>query len=195
MAAPPPPDPIVIDIPNPSLIVLVGAAGSGKSTFAARHFAADEVLSSDAFRGLVRGDPSDQTATKPAFAALHRALSARLNARRLTVIDATNVHRHARRALVRRSSAAGVPAVAIVLDLPPALVLARNAARVGTAVVPEPAVHAQLAALDGALTRDPLPWPGFVTMHRLQTPDAVDAVVLRRVPLRVEARALGTSQR
>ena len=106
---PSPLDPLVLDVPDPSLVVLVGAAGSGKSTFAARHFAPDEVLSSDAFRALISGDPANQAATKPAFAALHRAVVARLRSRRLTVIDATNVQPHARRALVRRAAEAGVP--------------------------------------------------------------------------------------
>ena len=52
-----------LSIPDPSLVVLIGAAGSGKSTFAARHFAPGEVLSSDAYRALIAGDPADQRAT------------------------------------------------------------------------------------------------------------------------------------
>ena len=79
--------------PTPRLVVLVGAAGSGKSTFAARHFAPDEVLSSDAFRALIAGDPADQSATRAAFSALHRALARRLAQGRLTVVDATSVQR------------------------------------------------------------------------------------------------------
>jgi protein phosphatase len=45
-----------IDLPEPSLVVLVGASGSGKSSFAARHFAPTEVISSDFCRGLVADD-------------------------------------------------------------------------------------------------------------------------------------------
>jgi protein phosphatase len=178
-----PPDPIVIDVPDPSLVVLVGAAGAGKSTFAARHFAPDEVLSSDAFRALVGGDPADQLATRPAFAALHRALAARLQGGRLTLIDATNVQPHARRSLAARAAGANVPAIAIVLDLPPDLVLARNAARMGNAVVPDVAVIAQLEMLATTLAREPAPWPGFAAVHRLRTPGAVDAVLVRRIVL------------
>jgi predicted kinase len=180
---PSPPDPLVLDVPDPSLVVLVGAAGSGKSTFAARHFAPDEILSSDAFRALISGDPANQAATKPAFAALHRAVVARLRSRRLTVIDATNVQPHARRSLVARAGEAGV-CVAIVLDLPPDVVLTRNAARPGAAAVPEPAVRAQLDALAATLAADPaIAWSGFAVVHRLRTPAEVDAVVVRRIAL------------
>ena len=118
-----------IEIDDPSLVVLVGAAGAGKSTFAARHFAADETLSSDRFRAIVSGDEANQAATKAAFTLLHRTLTTRLAERRLTVVDATSVRHAARRALVARADAAGVPAVAIVLDLPAETVIARNAAR------------------------------------------------------------------
>ncbi len=118
-----------IAIPDPCLVVLVGAAGSGKSTFAARHFDRSEILSSDAFRAQISGDEADQSVTRAAFGRLHRALAKRLGMGQLTVVDATNVDRAARRALVQRAVAAGLPAIAIVLDLPPAVVLARNATR------------------------------------------------------------------
>ena len=48
-----------IDVPELGLIVLVGASGSGKSTFAHRPFASTEVVSSDQCRALVADDETD----------------------------------------------------------------------------------------------------------------------------------------
>ena len=180
-----PMDAPLIVLPDPSLVVLVGAAGSGKSTFAARHFAPHEVLSSDAFRARIAGDPSDQRATRPAFAALHRELERRLAARLLTVVDATSVTPYARGGLLARAGAAGVPAVGIVLDLPADLVRERNRGREGRAAIPEDAVTAQLADLARSVAAgSDAGWPGFAAVHRLATPEDVDRVVVRREPVR-----------
>lgn len=178
---PPDPDwPRLIEIPDACLVVLVGPAGSGKSTFAARHFAPDEVLSSDAFRARIASDQRDQRATRPAFAALHATLVRRLRAGRLAVVDATNVTTAARRALTGRAAAAGMPAIAIVLDLPLPEVLARNGAR--RYVVPEPAVLAQAAELRRAMEPGGLEADGFTRVVRLRSAAEVDAVRVTRAP-------------
>ena len=178
-----PMDALLIVLPDPSLVVLVGAAGSGKSTFAARHFAPHEILSSDAFRARIAGDATDQRATRPAFAALHRELERRLAARLLTVVDATSVTPYARRGLLGRAGAAGVPAVAIVLDLPPDLVRERNRARDGRAAIPEQAVDTQLADLARSVASEgEAGWPGFAAVHRLLTAADVGRLVVRREP-------------
>lgn len=172
-----------IVIADPSLVVLVGAAGAGKSTFAARHFAAEEILSSDRFRAIVSGDEADQGATNAAFGRLHRALAGRLASGRLTVVDATSVEPSARRALLARATAAEVPATAIVLDLPATTVLARNAAR-RPRIVDEAIVRRHLgrlrAALDGA---DPaLLREGFAQVVVLRDPAEIDLITIRRRP-------------
>jgi predicted kinase len=172
-------DPPILRLPEPALVVLVGAAGAGKSTLAARWFAPGEILSSDAFREVVAGDPADQSATRSAFGILHQALVRRLAQRRLTVVDATNVRGYARQALVRRAAVAGIPAFAIVLDLPPALVLGRNAVRDGRRV-PTDVVTDQLRDLQQELARDALEAEGFATVIYLRDPGAVDAFVVER---------------
>jgi protein phosphatase len=174
-------DRVVIQLRDPALVILLGAGGAGKSTFARRHFAADEILSSDAYRGHVSGDTADQGASRAAFAALHDALARRLAEGRLAVVDATNVRAHARAALVRRARSAGVPVVAIALDLPHEVVLSRNAGRSGGAVVPEDAVLAQLGHLAEALQPGRLAGEGVTHLVRLRDPGEVDRVAIERV--------------
>src|SRR5579875_2877242 len=110
-----------IKIPDLSLVVLIGASGSGKSSFARTHFQPTEVLSSDFCRGLVSDDENDQAATNAAFEVLHFIAGKRLEAGKLVVVDATNVQPEARKALLALARAHHVLAVAIVLDVPEAV--------------------------------------------------------------------------
>jgi protein phosphatase len=170
--------PLRIELPDPCLVVLVGAAGAGKTTFAARYFAPDEILSSDAYRELVAGDAGDQRATGAAFAALHRDLRRRLAEGGRPVVDATNVTGRARAALVHAATAAGVPAVAIVLAPPLDVVLARNAGRRGR-VVPEAVVRRHVAELGRALRGAGLAAEGFDAVIVLAGGDEEPVVVAR----------------
>jgi protein phosphatase len=118
-----------LSIPDMALVALIGASGSGKSTFAHKHFARTQILSSDFFRGLVSDDENDQSSSEAAFDALHYVAAKRLAAGKVTVIDATNVQRAPRGQLVALAKEHHVLPVAIVLDMPEALCVERNATR------------------------------------------------------------------
>jgi protein phosphatase len=167
----------VLEIPEPSLVALVGASGAGKSTFAAAHFEPAEVVSSDAFRAIVSGDESDQSATKQAFELLHAGVAERLRAGRLTVVDATNVKTAHRGPLLELARRHGVPAVAIVIDARERVCLERNEARPNRNVS-RYVVRAQVRAVRRSLPllRD----EGFARVHILGSPGDVDSVVVHR---------------
>jgi len=109
-----------ITVPELSLVVLIGASGSGKSTFARKHFKPTEILSSDYFRALVSDDENDQSVNAPAFELLHQTCAQRLALGKLTVIDATNVQPDSRKSLLDLARRYHVLPVAVVLDIPAA---------------------------------------------------------------------------
>jgi polynucleotide kinase-phosphatase len=176
---------VKITIPELSLVVLVGASGSGKSTFAVRHFKPTEVLSSDECRGLVSDDENDQTATKAAFEVLHFIAAKRLEAGKLTVVDATNVQREARRPLVELARSKHVLPVAIVFDLPEKLCIERNASRpdrdFGPYVIRRQ--RSQLRRSIRGLERE-----GFRRVSVLRTPEEVDTAEIEREPAWTDRR-------
>src|SRR5262249_59055109 len=53
-------------LPAPCLVVLAGPAGAGKSTWAAAHFAAEQVVSSDRLRATVGEGEDDLAASTDA---------------------------------------------------------------------------------------------------------------------------------
>ncbi len=166
-----------LKVPEFSLVVLVGASGSGKSQFARKHFKPTEVLSSDYCRGLVSDDENSQAATKDAFEVLHYIAAKRLSAMRLTVIDATSVQREARRPLVDLARKYHCLPVAIILNLPESLCVERNRDRpdrnFGRRVVAQQ--RSQLRRSRRGLKRE-----GFRYIYELKTPDEVDAVEIER---------------
>ncbi len=150
------------DIPTDALVLLVGPAGAGKSTWAAARFRRSQVLSSDAFRELVSDDAADQTATHDAFAVLHAIAGARARRGLLTVIDATNLLVSARRPLLDLARRHGRPTIAVTFDVALPELLARNLRR--ERVVPAATVrrhHAQMARALRALSGE-----GYETIIR-----------------------------
>jgi protein phosphatase len=165
-----------LDVPSPALVVLVGASSAGKSTFAARHFAPDEVLSA-----------GDHGPGAPLPVALHRAVDRRLARGELTVVDSGAVRPHDRQTLVELSRAHDLPAVAIVLDLPRAVLEARHA----HPAAPSTGLDAILRQM-GELRRTlgGLAHEGFRRVWTLRSVAEVNAVTVVRVPLRVDRRDL-----
>ena len=171
---------MTLEVPELSLVVLVGASGSGKSTFARKHFVPSETVSSDFCRGLVADDENDQSATSDAFELLRFIASKRMAAGRLTVVDATNVKREDRAPLVALARKYHFLPVAIVFNLPEALAHERNRAR------PERqfgrhVVRNQTRELRRSLRS--LRKEGFRHVHVLRSPEEVDAAVIERTRL------------
>ncbi len=169
-----------LTIPEFSLVVLIGASGSGKSTFAAKHFGRFETVSSDFCRGLVSNDENSQEATKDAFDLVHDIASKRLKNMNLTVIDATNVQQAARKPLVALAREYHALPVAIVLDVPEKVAVERNTLRpdrdFGSRVV---ASHRQQLrrSLKG-LKRE-----GFRRVYHLKSVEDIESVEIIREPL------------
>ncbi|HEV7762447.1 MAG TPA: polynucleotide kinase-phosphatase, partial [Acidimicrobiales bacterium] len=172
-------------MPELSLVVLIGVSGSGKSTFAARHFRPTEVLSSDTCRGMVSDDENDQSATGDAFDVLHYIAGKRLAAGRLTVVDATNVQREARRPLIELARAHDVLPVAIVLDVPELVCAERNRLRsdrdFGDHVLRRQ--RQQLRRSLRGLARE-----GFRRVTVLSSPDEIEGAHIEREPAWTDKR-------
>ncbi len=118
-----------ITLPELSLVVLIGASGSGKSTFARRNFQPFEILSSDFCRGLVSDDENNQAASSDAFDVLYYIAAKRLAVGKLTVIDATNVYPEDRKKLLALAREYHFFSVAIAFNLPEELCYQRNQQR------------------------------------------------------------------
>ncbi|MFE0135023.1 polynucleotide kinase-phosphatase [Streptomyces sp. NPDC059037] len=155
-----------------SLVVLVGATGSGKSTFAHRQFKATEVISSDFCRGLVADDENDQSASRDAFDVLHYIAGKRLAAGRLTVVDATNVQAESRKQLVQLARQYDVLPIAIVLDLPEEVCAERNATRPDRAGMPRHVIARHRRELRRSLRG--LEREGFRKVHVLRSAAEVE---------------------
>ena len=167
-------------IPDLSLVVLIGISGSGKSTFGRAQFRPTEVISSDFCRGLVADDENDQSATPTAFALLHHIVGLRLAAGRLTVVDATNVTPEARRELIGLAREHDVLPVAIVLDVPESVCAERNAARADRDFGPHVLrrQHGQLRRSLRGLSRE-----GFRRVHHLRGVQQIADATIMRAPV------------
>jgi protein phosphatase len=174
-----------ITIPDFCLVALIGASGSGKSTFARRHFKPTEVISSDACRGMVEDDENSLDATADAFALLHVIAETRLKRRKLVVIDATNVRQEDRAQLVRIAKKFHALAVAIVLNPGEDICHERNKTRPDRQYGPH-VVRNHMASLRRNIRR--LDKEGFRYVHELRSVEEIDGVEIVRERLWTDAR-------
>ncbi|NYF79711.1 polynucleotide kinase-phosphatase [Granulicella arctica] len=169
-----------ISIPELSLVLLVGPSGSGKSSFARKHFLPTEVVSSDFCRALVSDNENDQSATGDAFDLLHEIVCKRLARGRLTVVDATNVQPEARKSLIALAKEFHLFAEAIVFDLSERVCQDRNVLRPDRQFGPH-VIRNQSQQLRRSLRG--LEREGIRHVFKLSSPEEVDAVTIERHPL------------
>ena len=174
-----------LTIPDPALVLLVGPAGAGKSTFAQAHFRPTEIISSDAIRAMLADDPADQSASAEAFQILSIMLNGRLRRRLTTVVDATNLRSANRRRFAKIAGRHGVEVVVIAFDLPAQLYLARNAGRteriVEKRVVAEQAERMRLTLADLVVEE-------YAAVHVLREPDTLGLIQVGRGDRRERGR-------
>lgn len=174
-----------IEIPDFALVVLIGSTGSGKSTFAAKHFRPTEVISSDRCRGLVSDDETDQSVTGDAFDLVREIAGKRLKNRKLTVIDATNVRAADRKSWIELARRWHALPVAIVIDPGIDICIERNQLR------PDRPFGGEIVRrMVSEIRRGQrgLEGEGFRQVWKLTSAEDVDAVTLTRVPLWTDKR-------
>ncbi|MGW5818046.1 AAA family ATPase [Streptomyces noursei] len=135
-----------------TLVVLIGPAGSGKSTFA-RAFPSTSVVSLDDLRGRLSDDCGEQTVTPQAVQLQDLIAETRLARGLTTVIDSTNVEARVRAGLIERARRHGRPVVAVVLCPEVEVCTARNRQRPRNRRVPLDTVRRQHAETVAALPR------------------------------------------
>ena len=162
-----------INIPKTSLVLLVGVSGSGKSSFAQKHFEKYEIVSSDICRGIVSNDENNQSATNDAFEVFNFILSKRLQNGLLTVADATNIQQEARKKLLNIARSFHVLPVAIVFDLPQELCEKRNEERTDRKISSRVLRH-QIQNLKHSLKN--LKKEGFKKLYILRSEEEVNSV-------------------
>ncbi|HEY7044033.1 MAG TPA: LLM class flavin-dependent oxidoreductase [Nocardioidaceae bacterium] len=116
-------------LPDPALVVLVGASASGKSTWAQARFRSAEIVSSDDLRAVIGSGRHDLDATDEAFSLLDQIVAGRLRRGLTTVVDTLGLDAVRRRGQRDLGKAAALPTVAVLFDTPAELCRRRNAAR------------------------------------------------------------------
>jgi predicted kinase len=110
------------------LVLLVGPSGAGKTTYARRHYGADEIVSSDALREELYGALHVSGSQERVFAEVHKRVQDRLSRGDTVVVDATNLRQRDRLAIVDLAPT-DIQVVYEVIDRPIETKLAHGGAR------------------------------------------------------------------
>ncbi len=164
---------MTLNFPELSLVVLVGASGSGKSTFAKKWFKPSEIVSSDACRMMLSNDENTPGISEDAFELLHFIIAKRLKRGLLTVVDATNVNSQYRKQLVALAREYHILPVAIILNMSDRVCQDRNKARTDR-VLPPRAIKGQMLTLKSGISK--IREEGFRRHFEFRTPEAVDGI-------------------
>ena len=105
-------------LPDPALVVLVGASASGKSTWAQQRYRSAEIVSSDDLRGLVGSGRHDLDASAEAFALLDLIVAGRVRRGLTTVVDTLGLDAERRQGLLALARAHRLSAVVVGFDTP-----------------------------------------------------------------------------
>jgi alkanesulfonate monooxygenase SsuD/methylene tetrahydromethanopterin reductase-like flavin-dependent oxidoreductase (luciferase family)/predicted kinase len=180
-----------VPVPDPALVVLVGASASGKSTWAAERYRAQEIVSSDQLRAVVGSGEHDLGASLDAFSLLNQIAAARAGRRLTTVVDTLGLDAERRLAWLALARRAGLPAVAVVFETDPALCRVRN--RVRERPVPATVLDAQLRRVQDVAAQLAAEGWDLVLRPAAGTPDQ-HVVEPRHSPGSRQAAALQHSQ-
>lgn len=123
-----------IDLPDPSLVLLVGPRGAGKTTFAKRFFDPSEIVSFDECRRRV-GD-SGRTPSSDAQELFQTIIQNRLFAGKMVVVDSDLMDAEVRRGLMTLARRHHLFAVVIAFKIDERFCIARNASRSDCVVSP-----------------------------------------------------------
>lgn len=126
---------------GPVMILMVGPAGSGKSTYVRENFPGYAVLNADSIRLDLTGDESNQERNPEVFSVMRRRLAKFLRSGQSAVVDNTNVKQPSRTELYEIAKAFDARIEAHVMQTDLAMCLRRNAGR--TRVVPDDVIKNQ----------------------------------------------------
>jgi predicted kinase len=157
-----------------ALVVMVGPAGSGKSTFLSSRFLPHQVVSLDTLR-LVISDGFNQEATSEAVGIQAAILAARCRRRLTTAVDDTNLRADVRAGLCEHAYVNVMAPVAVVMETPFDLCLAQNATRQGDKYLDTEKIRSMFDQMIKTVPDDG-PLTGFAVTVRYSSDTGVRAV-------------------